>query len=435
MVYLITYSRAELDKVPNRDVFASLVCKAFSEVSDSKPLHWVVSLEHHEKEGENPCHYHMALRLNKRCQWSRIRQYIAAAYDIQVHFSSNHNTYYTAFNYVTKEDKEFVTSPNHPVLTEPPSTERAIQSHRKGAKKNKKESGKRIRRRYSSYDVVEVIQQQKLYTRLELLNFASTQKKEGKIELMEFIANGGAKVVQQAIDLAQELNEAPTKLERMKKSRQQLLDEAYKSDCVTGCHGNWLKMALQLLATNELSTSSFCGAIYQALLKGRSKYNNIYVFGPANTGKTFILAPLKMIYKAFCNPASAGTFAWVGVSDCEVIVLNDFRWHPSTIQWGDMLQLLEGDTVHLPAPKNFWQKDIELTNDTPVFATADAPMVLVKCGSVDHANTQMMSVRWRFFNFWKQIPQQKQVSLTPCPCCFSKLIIDYKDLDEIMQAV
>ena len=106
----------------------------------------------------------MALRLNKRCRWSRIRQYIAAAYDIQVHFSSNHNTYYTAFNYVTKEDKEFVTSPNHPILTEPPSTERAIQSHRKGAKKNKKESGKRIRRRYSSYDVVQVIQQQKLYT-------------------------------------------------------------------------------------------------------------------------------------------------------------------------------------------------------------------------------------------------------------------------------
>ena len=81
-------------------------------------------------------------------------------------------------------------------------------------------------------------------------------------------------------------------------------------------------------------------------------------------------------------------------------------------------------TVHFPAPKNFWQKDIELTNDTPVFATADAPMVLVKCGSVDHANTQMMSVRWRFFNFWKQIPQQKQVSLTPCPRCFSKLIVD-----------
>jgi len=38
-----------------------------------------------------------------------------------------------------------------------------------------------------------------------------------------------------------------------------------------------------------------------------------------------------------------------------------------------MLQLLEGDIVHLPAPKNFSKRDIELTRDTPVFATADAP--------------------------------------------------------------
>ena len=117
----------------------------------------------------------------------------------------------------------------------------------------------------------------------------------------------------------------------------------------------------------------------------------------ANTGKTFILFALKCIYQPFCNPAT-GTFAWVGAEQAEIIMLNDFHWNPSIIPWSDFLQLLEGDIVHLPAPKNFCSRDVEFTNDTPYFATTDAPLVLIKGGSIDQANSQMMSVRWCFFH-------------------------------------
>ena len=85
---------------------------------------------------------------------------------------------------------------------------------------------------------------------------------------------------------------------------------------------------------------------------------------------------------------------------------------------------LEGDTVHLPTPKNFCKRDIELSKDTPFFATADAPLVLIKGGSLDHANTEMMHVRWQFFHFWKAIPRSKQVSLEPCGACFAKLVLE-----------
>ena len=70
----------------------------------------------------------------------------------------------------------------------------------------------------------------------------------------------------------------------------------------------------------------------------------------------------------------------------------------------DFLHASEGDTVHLPAPKTFCKQDIELTNNTPFFVTADAPLVLVKGTSIDRANTHMMDVRWRMFHFWRQIP-------------------------------
>jgi len=63
-----------------------------------------------------------------------------------------------------------------------------------------------------------------------------------------------------------------------------------------------------------------------------------------------------------------------------VIFLNDFRWEPKLIAWADLLQALVGDVVHLPAPKTFCQSDVELTADTPFFATADAPMVFIRGG-------------------------------------------------------
>ena len=167
----------------------------------------------------------------------------------------------------------------------------------------------------------------------------------------------------------------------------------------------------------------FAQAVFVLLQQGRGKYRNLYIHGVANCGKSFILSPLKLIYKTFCNPAT-GTFAWVGAEEAEIIMLNDFRWKPSIIAWGDMLQLLEGDVVHLPAPKNFTKRDIELTKDTPVFATADAPIVLVKGGVVDQANTKMSNVRWKFIRFWRQIPPSEQLNLVPCGHCFSWLVLD-----------
>ena len=98
-------------------------------------------------------------------------------------------------------------------------------------------------------------------------------------------------------------------------------------------------------------------------------------------------------------------FAWLGVEDAEVVLLNDFCWHPSIIALADFLQLLEGDIVHIPAP-------IELKRDTPFFATADAPIVLVKGGSLDQCNTQMMEVRWVFFLFLEANTQRMSSRVT-----------------------
>ena len=302
VVYLITYSRADVVKFPSKESFSNAVLQAWQNFG-VRVVQWVMCIEahHNTDNGEheqnmNLYHYHMAIKLEKRVRWFQVRKYLEENFGIKVNFSDNHPTYYSAYRYMTKEDNDALHSPSHPHLTDvPPQTESAV----------------------------------------------ATKKRKAKAKLTA---------------------------------------------------------AKQLLQRHEIEERSFCNAIYNALEKGRGKYRNVYIHGPANCGKSFIVSPLKVIYQVFSNPAT-GSFAWIGAEEAEFIYLNDFRWHPKIIAWPEFLQALEGDTVHLPVPKNFCSKDIELSKDTPFFATSDAPLVLVKGGAMDHVNTEMMNCRWVFFPF------------------------------------
>ena len=161
----------------------------------------------------------------------------------------------------------------------------------------------------------------------------------------------------------------------------------------------------------------------ELLEKGRGKYRNIFLKGPANCGKTFLLNPLTVIYRTFLNPAST-RFSWVGAELAEITFLNDFRWSAQVLPWQNMLLLLEGQPVHFSAPKTHYAQDIVFEKDTPIFCTSKSEIVAIKEGVVDDIETQMMSVRWHVFTMYAQIPELEQVVLSPCGKCFAKLILE-----------
>ena len=147
------------------------------------------------------------------------------------------------------------------------------------------------------------------------------------------------------------------------------------------------------------------------------------IIGPANCGKTFLLQPLSTLFNVFCNPATT-SYAWLGVENSEVIILNDFRWSKEIISWSELLLLLEGQPIHFPAPKTQYGKDICLEKDTPIFATSKYP--IVHSGSYnacDDRETEMMAARWRLFEFHRQIPEAEQKEFKSCAHCFSKLVM------------
>ena len=391
-VYLITFSQCDSSEL-SRVQFAELIVKAWHKCLRSKIIQWVASLEAHENSGN---HFHMAIKLSSPARWLKVRNFVDDRYGIKLNFSNSHTNYYTA---------------NHPDFSngKPPKTTKATCGPRKGPKTVKSKKRKLL----AVFDVVQIIQAKKIPNRVELLALASKWQREGKIDLAEFVANRGPKIVNQAIQTANELSEAQRRLERSKKTRIELLEESASSPCVEDCHGQWMSAATQILESNGISAERFSSAVYNALKRGRGKYRNVYLFGPANCGKTFLVSPLKKIFECFVNLAS-GTFAWLGIEDAEVVLLNDFRWKPSLIPWCELLQVLEGDTVHFPAPKNLMSKDIVLDKDTPFFATCVAPLAFISGATIDRVHTEMMHVRWNMFQLYWQIPREKQRELKAC---------------------
>lgn len=443
-VYLITHSQADLDVFPTRQSFANAVLKSFENVP-AQVLQWCCCIENHRDGG---VHFHMAIKFDRNQRWICSKRRLEELYGISVHFSSVHYNYYSAWKYVTKCDLDFVESPSHPNLRNPRTTAASLAivakanstateketkpdrielatKHRAGDESTAEQEageGKKRKRRLSSYEVSQIIIENGINNRLELLALAHSQELEGKTDLAEFVVNRGTKVVNEVIATAWDLIKAKEKLCRAQKTRIQLLVEAKGSECVEGCSGEWLKCAREVLLKNGIFASYFGDSIRELLEKGRGKYRNIMIIGPTNCAKTFILLPLTIIYNTFCNPAST-SFAWVGAEEAECLFLNDFRWSQTVIPWHDFLLMLEGELVHLPAPKTYYSRDLAFDRDTPIFCTGKNSFIYVKGGTVDQRETDMMSVRWRTFHFNHQIPERDHKELKPCPRCFSRLIL------------
>ena len=97
------------------------------------------------------------------------------------------------------------------------------------------------------------------------------------------------------------------------------------------------------------------------------------------------------------------TFAWVGAELCEVIFSND------------LLLLLEGQTVHLPAPKLHYSKDIKFKHNAPIFCTGKDEIVFVRGGTMDSMETHVIRCRWHIYCFHVQIVPSEQQEIQPCP--------------------
>ena len=246
---------------------------------------------------------------------------------------SGHSGYHTTYQYVTKQDTQVLRSENHPAAIAFPKTSSAIQN-RSSHKKGKGAQEKWL----SNVEVSNIIVSHSIDSKLHLLALAKKRKTNGDSRLYECVWNKGEKRVNELMQSVWSLKRAQQTLDRRSMSRTDLLKKAYNNTCV--CQGEWLQCAKQSLCNNGIQRSIFADAVITLFAMGRWKGRNIYITGPANCGKTFILDPLRVIYNTFLSPVTC-SYAWLGVEDKEGILLNDVPYTPAILTWNDMLLLLK----------------------------------------------------------------------------------------------
>ena len=91
----------------------------------------------------------------------------------------------------------------------------------------------------------------------------------------------------------------------------------------------------------------------------------------------------------------------MGAEKASVLILQDYRWSKESIAWKDLLLFLQGETVKLPAQKNFYAEDVVIDSNVVIFATGKAPITYKGPYNTMYAGDDaMMSVRWNAIKFY-----------------------------------
>lgn len=453
-IYLATYSQADSKRFPTRESFGKMLEEEFNRGAGKvKVLHWACSKESHTESG---FHYHCCLKLSGVKKWSGVSKNIIKNHGIVVSFSDSHDYYASAFHYVTKEDQYFILSDDHPDLSEvgSPRTKACTQAYRAKRKRvaesqetptpaSKKlryddKSGPSkagtsrsslltspINKKLTNIEVGDYVIKNNIKTITEIFAAAEKRKEEGQCDLAMYLFTRSEKFVKELIGKSWLLKQANSLLLEDEKSRIDMLRDAKNTPCHPQC--NWLEAALQVLSFNKIDRTFFTESIRDLIENGRGKFRNIMLTGRSNCAKTFMLKPLKEIFKdkVFENP-SRDKFGWIGADKAKIMLLQDFRYCKDLISWNDFLLLLEGETVKLPSPKNHFVEDIVIkaTNSIPIFATSKSKIEFSKFSSDYFIETEMMNSRWNVITFTHVFPQEEQKDIKPCGHCFARLVLE-----------
>ena len=157
----------------------------------------------------------------------------------------------------------------------------------------------RRKRRMTAFEVSQIIVEGNSHSLTELQALALKQKGEGKTDLAKFLINRNPRALADVMQSTWEIEESKARLERGKKTRMELMQEARMAECAPGCDGNWYDCAKKILDRSGLTVEYFSEVVRELLIKGRGKYRNLMLTGPANCGKHFFSTLLHLFSTSF----------------------------------------------------------------------------------------------------------------------------------------
>ena len=437
--YLITYSQCDKDLFPTRQDFGEECVDAFG--GPTKVDQFACAEEVHRTGGT---HYHVSMKLVTTSRWLHAKNYLARKGAV-VNFARppvGGVRYAWIYRYITKYDTNVFHSQGHQSLERIEASrcvEQALlavsRNNADGGEEGSK-SGKKIR--LTDSDVAQYCRKKNIKTLTELMADGEMRMGEGDSTLHDYIFSRSLKHMAELLVKTEWMEQAPGTIQRKSVPRLAIVSSSREKECVEKCNGLWYKCAIDILKRSSINKYVFAHAIRQLLEHGRGRKRNIFLLGPTASGKTFLLKPLLELFPDhFANPP-ASSFGWLGADEARIILLNDYRWenkrNGGNIEWGALLNLLEGFKTKLPAPMNSFAKHIVIDTDVPVFGTGPELIRWYSNSNEEargkkHAKEDsQIDDRWVTFEFKHTFPKHERVEAASCVSCFAKFChIGYDD--------
>ncbi len=384
----------------------------------------VVFLEFHQRTdsaGQRLRHLNALVRAGAQYAWRGVARKLMELYKIRVDFAANIHTWldgvlygYKASEHKPQEelDEEYFqwAASGAPM----PLEEVLPRRLRSGARQT----------RLTPLQAYDLCSQHEIKDSLSGWALAKTLEAAGDRGLLAFLLE--CRDVDGFIGKVRVANESVERKRRENLGRIGLLREAAQVECSCSTPGLWLQLAHETLDRNGIE-GVFQRAVYAALSQGRTKKTNIFLLGPTNAVKSFLIKPLAQIYRVYTIP-DGGSYQLEELLDKEMLYLSDFTWDEAWLKWAYLKTLLEGtEPIMVGRPKNRGG-NVPFLKDIPVIGTCSSPIQLFMKAArgycLHEGETSQMNSRVRYVGMRQTLEDEDIIMCAPCMRCGATLYLE-----------
>lgn len=398
-------------------------------------LFGLVAREYHKEAKEmelRDVHFHAATYSTSQHRWKQIAKLSLEKYSVKLH-AACHDGYTSMYEYlkvptekkpITELDGDAWASPLHPrgdmlkrLLAAGQRSSRALQGRtaRRGAQGGDGEQ------RFRVVDIFSLVRESGIKQALVLQAKAEEMAKGGDDALAKFCTSHGSLRLQEHLNAAWAVLDAPKKLQPPPSRIDKLSTHAREGACV--CGGVWKGGAALVLRNNHEDLNLFGRDVCRALLVGARRGVNMGLVGVPGSGKSMMFQPLESIYETMAPPEAGSTFPLASLVKAEVCLWQEFEYDAKTIHVTDLLRLLVGERIAVRVPG---EVNIPLNNKAPIFFSSMEP-VEVKSGAQKARDAKNKAIEERFnIRTWKNpLPLTVRVPDFPhCGKCFAVFMLE-----------
>ena len=409
-------------------------------------------------------HHHAAVYCSMSHYWRKVRKISKEKYNIHLNAVA-HDAYTTMYNYLRKPTKKKPIyeldqtpfhSPQHPQgdMLRELLLRGEKYLHVRAVGKASTSGTVQVRSHFGiAYKWIIDNGLRKRSGAVQLEMDAVQELKEGRPQLLDFVKKFRT-TLEDELDFCWSLHDAPQRLERLSKSRLDLLlDAAIPSRACYNGDGECMSVYNSILSHQGLSSSEFCHDIFTVLKEGRCKGGALMIVGGRDTGKTTVTEPARLIYQTMKTPQSDSFCPLQDIRGHELLLWQDFRYNPGhprrseqglRIDEGTWNRLLEGLPTLIGVSKSDASRsDFVYEEDAAMIFTGPFELLAYRNGHVDEVETEQLACRMRYI-FFRQPARAMPRRLKHCPTCWSRWILGGelqqcralgRELDDFMKKV